>query len=302
MKEHIITYLLKNAQWWSGLNITNYGLIPSPVYFEYFGNNGVRIATEELTLAERCSKVWVNTQVAEGWARALTGDNVSMIEFFGTGASAQAVSIQSRDVIVKNIALPSMVKTLIRPSSVLDDLCSCKYLNKEFMDILEHISRWLDFKYPLRVARKAEVIDASPPSDTDCPEHPAGSHRFGDAIDVHYFTHAATNHTQRGTPLISIWSNGVLNNMFDRERNTDFMLEFLRLFPKGRVSVDTRIKDTIATTAWLMYDNEARETIISRVQGDAPEQYFHHLHMHCNYTGDSGGAVVQGGINWEAII
>jgi len=63
--------------------------------------------------------------------------------------------------------------------------------------------------------------------------------------------------------------------------------------------VDRRIKEAMATTAWRMYGDEARNIINAKVQGDDPELYNHHLHTHCNYSGGLSGPSI---INWEAIL
>ncbi len=304
MKEHIISYLLKNDKWWSSLNITNHSFYPTSVLIEYYSSTGSLVKTEEISLAAKCQNAFLLTTPPLGWARALSGDNVTIMEFFGSGYGVsdpfQSVVIQPRDVIVKNITYPCTIKTAIRNTSFTEDMCNCKYFNKEFSDIIEHIGRAVFCRYSIRAAKKLEVIDGSPQSDSDCPEHPAGSHRFGDAADFHYFTHGATNHTQRGTPLIPIWTNGLLNSNFDKERNADFLLMLCRIFPVAHIAIDQRIKDSLAIQAWGMYGESARQIILARVQGDAPELYNHHLHMHVNYTGDSGGVPGYGYINWES--
>jgi hypothetical protein len=154
----------------------------------------------------------------------------------------------------------------------------------------------LNYKVPGRMARKLEVMDATLLSG-DCPGHPLGSHEGGVVSDFQYFTRGTTNQTQvdsRGYGgIVKIWTDGVLNDMFDKERNLEFVLMYLDVFPDHYIIMDGRIKAILVQTAYVMYGNEARDKITYGIQGDDdPEHKMNHdVHMHASHRGV---------INWNA--
>jgi hypothetical protein len=309
MKEHLIPYMVQNSNQWCGLNITNSSQVATTVFIEYFLSNGGKFAAKEVPLNAGCETQF-NTTVSYGWARVISDNFVNIVGFIGdVGKSTAVIPIEKRDLVIKNVVPRSMTISQITNTEFTWDICNCKYFHKQFITALEYIARALNYKYPTRVAKKLEMMDGSTPDGTDCPGHPGGSHSFGDAVDIHYFTMGATNHTQQKPAgdlekLIQIWtpnppieSTATLNEMFDAQRNVDFVLLMNKVFPRNSdaclMMVDDRIKQLLATTAKIMYGDSAWKIIMAVLQGDGPMVYNHHTHYHCNY---------QNTINWDAVL
>jgi hypothetical protein len=99
MKEHIISYLFSDSQWWSGLNITNHSFVKTTVKIDYYSSTGQLIKTEEIDLAPGSQKRFL-ADVPYGWARVISDDNVTIVQFAGeVGVSSMTVPILTRPLV-----------------------------------------------------------------------------------------------------------------------------------------------------------------------------------------------------------
>jgi hypothetical protein len=303
MLEHIVSYILKTSEWWSAINITNHTFQTTNVLIEYYHNKGYLLSTNDVELRAGCQKK-IDVNVEYGWARIISSDNVTVSELIGTTDMLSSVvfSIEGRKLVVGNIVAPDRKLVQFLTSNFIWDIrANCKYLTSEYLTTLTYMARTLDCRFPDRVAKKLEITCGTPLSG-DCPGHPVGSHINGVAADFHYFTLGSTNHTQDDPDgngkIIQIWTDitnpsSTLTDMFDRERNTEFALMLKKVFPDIMLIMDERIKNVLATTAWKMYGDSARNIINAAIQGDTPMHMNHHTHMHCDYKNV---------INWTATL
>jgi len=297
MKEHIISYVLQDSQWWAGLNVTNHSFKPTTVLIEYYHSNGRQAGAQEIPLGAGCQTRFL-AGPPYGWARAFTEENVTIVEIIGeVGKSVSGYPVEKRELILKNVVQDSKVQTPISDSRFVKTYAESNFLHARYITALELIARALHYEYPDRVAQKLEVVDATPLTG-DAPGHPPGSHSAGDDSDFHYFTFGATNNTQLdgGAGLVSIWTDPVnLSNMFDAKRNMEFALLYKRVFPKAFMMMDSTIKTALMAAALQVHGSEAQDIIMASINGDDDPDHLmkHNLHMHLSYRDV---------IDWDAIL
>jgi hypothetical protein len=296
VKEHILPYLLKNDQYWCGLNVTNHSFDPTTILIDYFSSTGRGLKTEEIELKSGCSKQF-NPDVPLGWARAYSNDNTTISEFIGEPAGTMYISIEKRDLVIENVVVPNKSLVPIQNTRFTEFVGSCPSLIGDFHNPLQWIARSLYYKFPGRTAQKLSIGDGCPGDGSNCPGHPEGSHRDGDTVDFDYFTMGATNHTQYGSSPIEIWTDSTsatstLTDAFDAQRNMEFTLLMRRVFPNARVWMDARIYTAISLAAWQTYGDAGRDWVKFILQ-DSPMHYNHHTHSHWMFGGT---------VNWKAVL
>jgi len=297
VKEHILSYLLKDDKWWCGLNVTNHSFDPTTILIEYFSSAGRGLKTEEIELKSGCSKAF-NPDVPLGWARAYSNDNVTISEFIGEPAGTMFIPIEKRDLVIENVVGPNKSMGTIKDTRFTEFVGDCQSLIGDFRNPLQWIARALYYKFPGRTAQKLEIGDGCPGDGTNCPGHPEGSHSDGSMADFNYFTMGVNNHTQYGqAPKAEIWTDSTsatssLTDMFDAQRNMEFALLMRKVFPKVTVWMDERIYAAISLAAWQTYGDIGREWV-KFILADAPMHYNHHTHSHWMYNGT---------VNWKAVL
>lgn len=283
MKEHIIPYLLSDPSWWCGLNITNHGFDNTSIGIDYYNNNGVLLNTIEMPLKSGCMTRFM-VGVPYGWARVLTSDNVTVLEFIGDSKSSFIAPVETWDVIVNNVVPKDKTVVLVEDSQFTEDFCTCPYIAREYMLALKYMARALNYMFPTRKANKLEIVNACPMTNGACPENPA-HYADGACVDIHYFTMGLTNHTQAGGNIISIWDGWNLTDSFDKQRNMEFVLMFKSLFPEAIIYMHPIIREALGLAAWNTYGEGARVAVLTAVQPEDTLSMNHHLHAHCNYGG-----------------
>ena len=161
-------------------------------------------------------------------------------------------------------------------------------LARSYWEATQRIADALRKQFPNRAASKLEMVRACPKVDTKPDTHFA----TGYMADFHYFTFGETNHTQVGAfsqPLIEIWKDGELTDLFDAERTLSCMEMFKTIFPLFKVATVPKIKEAMGAMG------RAYDWIGASL--DQPNMY-HDTHWHGAIIG--GGAVVQ--INTGAVI
>lgn len=119
MKEHRISYLLANSNWWCGLNVTNFGNTITKVLIEYYNSDtGTLVRKEEISLNAHCGKRFL-VDIPYGWARVITEDHVAISEFIGElvdgkGIGTLYVPIDGV-VLAPAIVIPPVVPPVVPP-------------------------------------------------------------------------------------------------------------------------------------------------------------------------------------------
>jgi hypothetical protein len=87
------------------------------------------------------------------------------------------------------------------------------------------------------------LLDCAGNGFNDAWGHPAGSHKYGDALDFGYFTTGATNRTQSYGPNRPLWQEYQFADMalFHPGRTARFLTVLLKHFPKMRWMVHKTI-------------------------------------------------------------
>lgn len=156
-------------------------------------------------------------------------------------------------------------------------------------------------KFPSRQDRLISIGDATPAKGS-CSGHPGSSHGSLKAMDFSYYTHE-TNETQWGDNVTTIWgTDGILEYVFDWERNYLLWKHIYSIFPESRGTVDRRIKEYMSPLIASKYGTKAYSLFQSHILGDDPENYNHHLHIHFKILTQSAEYSLEDIINYDYVV
>lgn len=178
---------------------------------------------------------------------------------------------------------------------------SCCYLAEHVHKVLEYVFLEVYNKFPDRQDRLVNVGDATPTSGS-CSGHPGTSHSGLKALDLDYYTHE-TNVTQYGIVPTIIWdNNGLLVDVFDWERNYLLWEHIYSIFPESLGTVDRRIREYMLPLVASNFGLDAYEEFRTHIQGDDPEHYNHHLHIHFRVLSASAEQSLGDEINYNYVV
>jgi hypothetical protein len=281
MKEHIIPYALKDVEWNSSFNITNFGTFSTIVSMWYYNNTGNFIKCEYISLKAGEQKNIPYT-LEYGWVRVISSNFINITEFVSDSKSSTLFPINKIDLILKNVIKNNSNLEIIKNTPFITDICDCKYFKGDILSILEIISMSLQYKYHYRNIKKLEIIEGSSLIGS-CPTYTNEIHTGGTNASIHYYTLGESNHTEKtilNEPIVSIWNGSVINNnLFDDDTMVDFSLLIKKIFPDAKIKMNVAISNILDGKSWGMYGDSGRIQFQSVILPDNTNSYKNHMYI-----------------------